>query len=351
MSETPSSAYTPPQLAVAPPPRPARRSPLRLIVAAVVVLLIAFIVVGLFLAARPAPDQVQGMVEAETFTVTTKVPSRVERFLAAEGDQVKAGQELALMSSPEVEAKDTQARALLQSTQAIQSLSREGARTEDVQSVESIWRASQATARLADQTARRAENLFAEGVISAQRRDEAVAARAATAAQTEAARQQYMKALAGTRPQEKSVADANVSGARAAVAEVESLQGETRLTAPHGGEVSERFSNVGELVLTGVPVFTIVDIADPWVAFSVREDQYRDLKIGSTVRGDVPALGVKGAAFRVTAISPQGEFATWRSTRQSSGYDVRSFQVKAKPARPIEGLRPGMSVLFDWSSR
>lgn len=351
MSETPSSAYTPPKPAVAPPPKPARRSPVTLIVAAVVVLLIAFIVVGLFLAARPAPDQVQGMVEAETFTVTTKVPSRVERFLAAEGDQVKAGQELALMSSPEVEAKDAQARALLQSTQAIQSLSREGARTEDVQSVESIWRASQATARLAEQTARRAENLFAEGVISAQRRDEAVAARAATASQTEAARQQYLKALAGTRPQEKSVADANVSGARAAVAEVESLQGETRLTAPHGGEVSERFSNVGELVLTGVPVFTIVDIADPWVAFSVREDQYRDLKIGSTVRGDVPALGVRGAAFRVTAISPQGEFATWRSTRQSSGYDVRSFQVKAKPARPIEGLRPGMSVLFDWSSR
>jgi HlyD family secretion protein len=264
---------------------------------------------------------------------------------------VKAGQELALMSSPEVEAKDAQARALLQSTEAIQSMSREGARAEDVRTVESIWRASQATARLADQTARRAENLFAEGVISAQRRDEAVAARAATASQTEAARQQYLKALAGTRPQEKSVADANVSGARAAVAEVESLQGETRLTAPHGGEVSERFANVGELVLTGVPVFTIVDTADPWVAFSVREDQFRDLKIGAAVRGDVPALGVKGAAFRVTAISPQGEFATWRSTRQSSGYDVRSFQVKAKPARPIQGLRPGMSVLFDWSSR
>lgn len=231
MSETPSSAYTPPQPAEAPPSKP-RRSPLPLIVAAGVVLLIAFIVVGLFLAARPAPDQVQGMVEAETFTVATKVPSRVERFLAAEGDQVKAGQELALMSSPEVEAKDAQARALLQSTEAIQSMSREGARAEDVQTVESIWRASQAAARLADQTARRAENLFAEGVISAQRRDEAVAARAATASQTEAARQQYLKALAGTRPQEKSVADANVSGARAAVAEVESLQGETRLTAP-----------------------------------------------------------------------------------------------------------------------
>ena len=104
-------------------------------------------------------------------------------------------------------------------------------------------------------------------------------------------------------------------------------------------------------MLTGVPVFTIVDIGDPWVTFSVREDQFRDLKIGAIVRGDVPALGLADVAFRITAIHPQGEFATWRSTRQSSGYDVRSFQVKAKPVRPVNGLRPGMSVLFDWSAR
>ena len=353
MSETPSSAQTPPPETLPPEARlkPVRRPPITLIVAAVVILLIAFIIVGLFLAARPPKDQVQGMVEAETFTVVTKAPSRVERLLSAEGDQVVAGQELAVLSSPEIQAKDAQARALLKSSEAIQSMSREGARAEDVRSVESIWRASQAAARLADQTARRAETLFAEGVISAQRRDEAVAARAATAAQSEAARQQYLKVQAGTRPQERTVADANVTVARAAVAETESLQAETRLIAPHGGEISERFANVGELVLPGVPVFTIVDTTEPWVVFSVREDQFRELKIGATVRGDVPALGLTNVAFRVTAINPQGEFAVWRSTRQSSGYDVRSFQVKASPVKPIPSLRPGMSVLFDWSSR
>lgn len=350
MSETTSPDLPPlPPEPHAGPNAGKRPSWLKGAVAAGLAALIVFITVGLYLAARPASEQIQGMVEAETFTVATKVPSRVERFLAEEGAQVAAGQELALLSSPEVEAREAQARALLQSTQAIQSMSREGARAEDVRSVESIWRASQATARLADQSARRAETLFAEGVISAQRRDEAVAARAATAAQSEAARQQYLKAQAGTRPQERDVADANVSGARAAVAETESLKGETRLIAPHGGEVSERFANEGELVLTGVPVFTIVDTAAPWVAFSLREDQLRDLRIGSVLHGDVPALGLKGAAFRITAISPQGEFATWRSTRQSSGYDVRSFKVKARPVQPIARLRPGMSVLFDGS--
>lgn len=316
-----------------------------------VLALLVFIVVGLILASRPGPDQIQGMVEAETFTVATKVPSRVEAFMAVEGQQVQAGQVLARLSSPEVDNKTTQARALLQSTQAIQSMSREGARIEDVQTVESIWRASQATAALAAQTARRAETLYAEGVISTQRRDEAVAARNATAAQSEAARQQYLKAQAGTRPQEKSVADANVAGARAAVSEAQSLQGETRLVAPHAGEIAERFANVGELVLTGVPVLTIVDTQRPWVTLSVREDQYRDLKVGSLLTGSVPALNKQGVRFRVTVISPQGEFATWRSTRQSGGYDVRSFKVKAEPLSPVEGLRPGMSVLFDWSAR
>ena len=346
MSEIAPSPDVPPEGS-----KRAGRSPLTLAITAGVIALIAFIIVGLYLAARPEREVVQGMVEAETFTVATKVPSRVQRIFAAEGDQVVAGQELAVMSSPEVKAMDQEAQAVLQSTEAIQSMSREGARPEDVRSGESVWRAAVATARLAEQTARRADTLYAEGVISAQRRDEADAARKATAAQAEAARQQYLKIAAGTRVQEKEVAAANVSGARAAVAEAESLEGETRLTAPHSGEISERFANVGELVLAGVPVFTIVDISEPWVTFNVREDQYHDLKIGAIMHGSVPALNVTDAAFRVTVINPQGEFATWRSSRQSSGYDVRSFQVKATPVQPIDGLRPGMSVLFEWPRR
>ena len=333
-------------------PHPKKKPPVKALLIVILALgVVAFIIIGLFLAAKPAPVQIQGMVEAETFVVSTKVPSRVEQFLAETGQQVAAGTELAIMASPEVEAKDMQARALLQSAQAIQSLSIEGARGEDVNTVYSIWQAAVSAAQLADQTARRAENLFAEGVISAQRRDEAVAARRATASHAEATRQQYLKARAGTRQQEKDIANAQVAGAQAAIAETESLQGETRLVAPHAGEIAERFANVGELVLIGVPVFTIVDTANPWVTLTVREDQYADLKIGSVIRGDIPALGLTNVPFNVTAISPQGSYATARSTRQSRGYDIRSFEVKAKPEKPVERLRPGMSVLFNWSAR
>ena len=333
-------------------PRRRPRATIRtVLIGAAVLAVLVFIGVGLYLAARPAAPQVQGMVEAETFTVATKAPARVEQLLASAGDRVAKGQALALLSSPEIEARDQQAVAALQGAEAVQQLSRLGARAEDVRSLESIWRSSQAASRLAAQTARRAENLFAEGVISAQRRDEAVAARAASAAQSEAARQQYLKAVAGTREQDKAIADAQVAAARAGVGETQSLQSETRLVAPVAGEIAERFANPGELVLIGVPVFTVIDLGRVWVSFNLKESDFAGLKIGQTVRGDIPALNRKAAPFRVTYISPQGDFATWRATRQSRGYDVRSFEIHAEPVTPVQGLRPGMSVLFDWPAR
>ena len=86
-------------------PRPKKKPPFKaMLIALLALVVVGFIIVGLFLAAKPAPVQIQGMVEAETFVVSTKVPSRVERFLAEEGQTVAAGTELAVMSSPEVEA-------------------------------------------------------------------------------------------------------------------------------------------------------------------------------------------------------------------------------------------------------
>lgn len=312
------------------------------------VLVIAFIAVGLYLAARPQAPQIQGMVDADTFTVATKAPSRIEALLAKEGQEVARGQVLARLSSPEISARDQQANAVLQGAQAVSQMSQEGARAEDIRSVQAVWQAAQAAANLAAQTSRRAENLFAQGVISAQRRDEALAARLASAAQAEAAHQQYLKLAAGLRAEEKAVADAQVEVARAGVAETASLKEETQLLSPIAGEIAERFANQGELVLIGIPVFTVIDIEHAYVIFSVREDQFAGLKQGSIVNAAIPALELTDVGLLVEHISPQADFATWRATRQSSGYDVRSFEIRARPAKPIEGLRPGMSVMIDW---
>jgi HlyD family secretion protein len=341
-----SQAETPPPV----PPR--RRPPVRRVLAvALPVAIVAFVLWGLVQAARPAPDQLQGVVDTDQVNVSTKVLSRVERLLAREGDRVSAGQTLALLSSPEAEAGHARARATLSGAEAVQARADNGDRPQDIASLAATWRSAEAQAKLAAITARRAENLYAEGVIAAQRRDEAVAARAASAQQAAAAREQYRKALAGTRAEDKRVARSQVAAAEAGLQESRSLVDETRLIAPVSGEIDKRFANPGELFATGVPLFTIIDLADLWVAVNVREDEFHGLRMGQVLHGSVPALRLKNVAFRVDYISPQGDFATWRSTRQSRGYDVRSFEVRARPVRPVSGLRPGMSVLFPWPQK
>ncbi|MNV54374.1 putative efflux pump membrane fusion protein [compost metagenome] len=162
-----------------------------------------------------------------------------------------------------------------------------------------------------------------------------------------AARAQYDQALAGARDQDKRAAQGQVRQAQGAVAEVNAARDEVNGRAPVAGEINKRMSDIGELVPAGYPVFTLVDIDRMWVSVNLRESQMRGLKVGTRLRGTVPALD-RDAEFEVYFINPAGDYATWRATRQSSGYDVRSFEIRLRPVDPVEGFRPGMSVLFGW---
>jgi HlyD family secretion protein len=230
---------------------------------------------------------------------------------------------------------------------AIASETNEGVRQEDIASLRSTWQAAQAAADLAAVTSRRTANLYAQGVVAAQRRDEAAAARDASAKQAEAARQQYLKALAGARPQNKQAANAQVRIAEAALQTATALGSETQLVSPINGEVSRKLVQPGEVVSPVIPAYQVLDIDHSWVALTVREDRFKWIAMGKRLHGHIPALGRDGD-FAVYHIAPRGDFATWRATRQASGYDVRAFEVKLRPVTAIPGLRPGMSVLFDW---
>lgn len=327
--------------------RPPRRVGAILVVAVLVVVLV-LAGIGLYLASRPPPQQVQGMIDTDTISISSKVPARVKTLLAHEGDAVHAGQTLAILESPELEASNTQARGTLASANAAQARTEAGDRAENVASIAALWRSAQAQADLAAVSARRAEALFAEGVIARQRRDETVAARNSSAANAEAAHQQYLKALAGSRPEDKILAAGQVQFAQGGVGVSEALLGNLTLVAPVDGEISQRFANPGEVVIPAAPLFSLIDLHDLWVTMNLREDQYDGVAMGHILQGHIPALGNQAADFRVSFIRPQGDFATERTTRQSRGYDVRSFEVRARPTGDIPRLRPGMSVLFDW---
>ncbi|QOW23809.1 efflux RND transporter periplasmic adaptor subunit [Lysobacter sp. H23M47] len=313
-----------------------------------IVVVVALVVTGLWLAFRAPDDVVQGMADADSINVSTKISARVSKLLVREGDRVEAGQVLFELDSPEVAAKQAQADAVLDAARAQAGKAEEGARSEDIRAAEANWRRASAGAELSRATYRRVDNLYREGVMTRQKRDEALAQQRSSNALEAAARAQYDMALAGARGEDKAAAQAQVRQAEGAVAEVSAAQLEIEGRAPIAGEVGKRLVDVGELVPAGYPVFALVDIDRMWVSLNLREDQFGGIRVGTQLRGDIPALGLEGVPFEVYFISPAGDFATWRSTRQSSGYDVKSFEVRVRPAQKVDGFRPGMSVLFAW---
>ncbi|MBN2973404.1 efflux RND transporter periplasmic adaptor subunit [Roseomonas aeriglobus] len=326
------------------PPRTRRKVMPGLILLAVAIAIGA----GLWLSYRPAPGLIQGMVDAREIRITSKVTGRVAAFNVEEGQAVQAGQLLYTISSPEVAAKQQQVGGVLEAAQATQDKADAGARPEDIRAAEAQWRRAQAAANLAQDTSARTQRLYAQGVVAGQKADEARTNAVASTEAAKAARAQYDQALAGARPQDRAAAGGQVRQARGAVAEVQAAAAETRIVAPAAGEIGKRLAQPGELVPQGFPVFMLTDVANAWVTLNVREDQLNGLRRGRQLVGMVPALGERRVTFRVTYMAPAGEFATWRATRQSSGFDVKSFEVRVMPTQRVDGLRPGMTVLFDW---
>ena len=303
---------------------------------------------GLWYSSRPAPIPLQGTVEAEEVNVATKAFARVEELHVQEGERVTAGQTLAALSSPGLDLAVTQAQASLDTARAINAVVNAGARPEDIAALRAIAASTNAAADLAAVTARRMNRLHAEGVVSAQRRDEANAARSASAQNAAAADAQYRKALAGRRAETREAAGVQQAAAQDRLATAREMEREKTLTAPIDGEVSRRLAQPGEVVAPAVPVLQILDIAHMHVSLRIPETRLAGLARGHELSGSVPALENRRLRFRVSAISADAGFTSERPTRQSAGFDVRSFRVSLEPLEGRNELRPGMSVLFDW---
>ena len=307
-----------------------------------VVIIVA--VVGV-LALRPEETLIQGESEAAEYRVSGKVPGRVEMFLYEEGDQVKKGDTLVIIYSPEVEAKKEQALAARNMAEAVNQKAKNGAQQEQITGAYELYQKAKAGEEIYRKSYERVQRLFEKGVVSAQKRDEVEAQYKAAAATVRAAKSQYDVALAGARVEDKAAAEAQVARVDAILKEVAAAEAERYLLSPCNGEVSELFPKVGELVGQGSPVMAIVDLNDVWFTFAVREDMLHDFAMGSVVEVKIPALGETRYPLTVTHVKAMGTYATWRSTKQNGGYDVRTFDVKCRPLTDIPGLRPGMTAL------
>ena len=301
--------------------------------------------VGFFML-RKGPEIVQGQAEVTEYRVSSKVPGRILEFRVKEGQSVQAGDTLAILEAPDVQAKLEQARAAESAAQAQNEKALKGARREQIQAAYEMWQKAQAGLEIAKKSYDRVRNLYEKGVMSAQKKDEAEANYQAMVATEKAARSQYEMAKEGARREDKAAAAALVNQASGAVAEVESYKKEGALVSPIDGEVSERFPEIGELVGTGAPIMNILDMNDIWVTFSIREDLLSQIRIGDEVKAFVPALGNQNVQLKVYAMKDMGTYAAWKATKTNGQYDAKTFEVKARPVQAVEGLRPGMSVIL-----
>ncbi|MBQ3632131.1 MAG: HlyD family secretion protein [Prevotella sp.] len=309
---------------------------------AIVVVVVAAI--GFFIFDRD-PEIIQGQVEVSEYRVSSKVPGRILELRVKEGDFVRAGDTLAIIDAPEVRAKMAQAQGAEGAAAAMELMARNGARKEQVQGAYQLLQQARAGLEIAEKSYQRVQRLFDEGVVSAQKRDEAYANYKALQAQERAAQSQYDMALNGARREERLAAQAQVSRARGAVQEVDAYMGETVQTAQMDGEVSSVYPKVGELVGTGSPIMTISLMNDLWGTFNVREDQLQGMQVGTEFTAFVPAFN-KDIRMKVYYMKDQGSYAVWKATKANGQYDLKTFEVKARPLEPFEGLRPGMSLII-----
>ena len=297
---------------------------------------------------KPQPIMLQGQAEANEVRVSGKIPGRIDNFLVSEGMTVHKGDTLVIIDSPELQAKLMQANSAEDAASAQNQKANKGARTEQIAGAYEMWQKAEVGVSLAEKTNIRVQNMFSEGVLSAQKRDEAEASYQAALATSRAAKTQYDMAINGAEKEDKLAALALVNRAKGAVSEVESYLSETMLVSPLDGEVSDIFPKQGELLGSGAPIMNIVDLSDIWVVFNIREDLLTNIRVGKEFEATVPALGNRAVTLEVNYIKAMASYATFKATKTNGGFDVKTFEVRAKPLAAIEGLRPGMSLMVDY---
>ncbi len=314
---------------------------------AVVIVTVGVVMLVGLLAIHPEKEIISGETDAAEYRVSNMVPGHVDTIFVEEGDRVHRGDTLAHIASRQVNAKMQQAEAARDAASAQSRKARGGARSQQVEMARQVWQKAQAAEEVYRKSYERIKGLKEKGVVSAQQYDEIEAKYKVAQADCAAAEQQYLMAKEGAQREDIDAAAALVGRAGGAVAEVQSYLDDSYLIAPCDGEVVELFAKQGDLLGTGSPVVSIVNLDDTWMNFAVREDRLAGMEVGGIVKVNIPALGKQTYPCTVRRMQAMASYATWRSTKIGGQHDVKNFDVKVVPQAPIKGLRPGMTAIID----
>ena len=327
--------------------RPGARTP------SIIVAIVAAVVVALslFYLLRPEPLLVQGEADATRFDIAARVDGRVKEIPVERGQNVPAGAVLVRIDNPETLAKLEQMSAAKVVAEAQLANVLVGTRVETIAAKKAVLERAQAALVLAQKTYDRTRTLTEQGNAPQARLDQVTDSLHESERAVDQAKSAYEQAVNGYTKEERAVTKANVEKAHADIQSVQSIVDQLVVYAPVASQVYQRNVEQGEYVSPGVPLVTLIDLNDVWIHFGLREDLVKGLKVGDRFDVRIPALDDRRVTVEVKLIATKGEYASWRATRASGDFDLRTFSIRAYPVKPVPELRPGMSAYLDWRSR
>src|SRR6202171_6397710 len=315
------------------------------IVAAVVVALSVFYLL------RPEPLLVQGEVDATRLDIAARVDGRVKQIPVERGQNVPAGAMLVRIDNPETLAKHQQMNAAMAVAEAQLANVLAGTRVEAIAARKAEMERAQAALALAQKTFDRAHTSTDQGIAPQARLDQVTDSLHESERAVDQAKSAYDQAVNGYTKEERAITRANVEKADADIQSVQSIIDQLQVYAPVASQIYQRNVEPGEYVSPGVPLVTLIDLADVWIHFDLREVLGKGLKVGDRFDVHIPALDDRRVTVAVKLIATKGEYASWRARRASGDFDIRAFSIRAYPVQPVPELRPGMSAYLDWRSR
>jgi HlyD family secretion protein len=311
----------------------------------------AVVALSVFYLLRPEPLLVQGEVDATRLDIAGRVDGRVKQIPVERGQNVAANAVLVRIDNPETVAKLEQMRAAMAVAEAQLANVLVGTRVESIAARKAELERAQAALALAQKNFDRTNTLTQQGNSPQARLDQMTDTLHESERAVDQAKSAYDQAVNGYTKEERAISKANVEKANADIQSVQSIIDQLVVYAPVASQVYQRNVEPGEYVSPGVPLVTLIDLADVWIHFDLREDLVKGLKLGDRFDVHIPALDDRRVTVEIKLIATKGEYASWRATRATGDFDLRTFSIRAYPVQPVPALRPGMSAYLDWRSR
>lgn len=313
-----------------------------------VVILLTFFIVTTSCSEKKLENKLQGKVKKEEQTIAPKVPGRILAVLVKEGDTVNAGDTLAIINVPEIEAKLKQAEGAVVAARAQYEMAKNGATGYEREQISAKLDAAKEQFNLAEKSYKRVEQMMKDSLIPVQKYDEMYEKYSAAKAQLDAVEAMKQDVDHGVRSEKIEMARGDLLRAEGALQEAQTAYNERYLLAPKRMTIESAALKTGELALQGYNIFSGYGLDDAHLRFTVTEKDIAKFKKGGIYRISVPGTNRQFDA-RLTAVKQLAGYADISSAFANYELGEGVYELKLVPVAGAEmkDLYSNMTIIME----